>query len=1014
MKILKFKTQIILVIVIIFCTCPSFAQQTYYNISPSSINDNITDLYNKKQFSLLKQMSENVPEYFYSTQADFAYYKAYSAYMLHNNDATSLLIRYIDDYPLHVNVNIAKFFIGNNYFWSKNYKKAIDNFNQVENDRLTDSMRAELYFRRGYSYFSTQQYNEAMLDFTNVMKYDIWFVPYAQYYIGYINYLNNNYHVALQDFKKIAKLTDDSLFLSYSNYNILYLEYLTDQLDSVIMHGEKILPTATDKYKSEIQRLLAQVYWYKKDVNKAKFYLNSYFEMNHYAISRDDNYLMGYLCYTTNDYKCAIEYLEKVLTTKDTLYQNAAYHLGLAYINTGQKNFAQKAFYDAYSLNFDTLITEDALFNYAKLSYELDNDPYNIAISALQKYIEEYPKSIRKNEAQELILNLLMISSNYQRVIDIIEQLPRKNLTIENMYQRACLNQALLDFKDRQYNKSIINLNKAINYGTDRQIKAKAIFWKGEAFYTLGKYDSSLVNFQTFINYGPSKNLPEYNKGYYNLGYSYLMNNKYSLAADAFRQFIAVADNEPVNIKFDAYLRYADALFLNKNIDEAAKMYKKVIDDYPLKADYAYLSYAKIFGIKGQLKEKIKYLDLLITNFPNSSYVPEALYEKGLSQELIDEVDAIKTYKLIYTKYPDHPLANKAMLKEALILRNQKEFDEAIALLQQLIVKYKNSESEKDAWIALRETYTDADRINEFFSFAQSYGKTISSGEQEEMLYNTAENKFMTTDYQGAIAAFNQYLQNFPDGSFSINAHFYRGEANYALGNFDNALQDYLYVSNTNSRFTESSLFKAARIYYNRNEYEACIPLYEKLLQISQVKINKIEAMRNLLKAYEYINNYDKVIEIADNILNSPDMDENDKLQANITKARIYFQTNNVSECAQICKNISKNKSEIGAEATYYLAYIDYMNGNLNDAEQKIFSMVENFAAYEDWIARGFILLSDVYLGRGDLYQAKATLEHLINNYKGDQAIINNAKDKYDNLVEIDVAIDEENSNQGE
>jgi len=41
-----------------------------------------------------------------------------------------------------------------------------------------------------------------MLDFSNVMKYDIWFVPYAQYYIGYINYLNNNYHVALQSSKK--------------------------------------------------------------------------------------------------------------------------------------------------------------------------------------------------------------------------------------------------------------------------------------------------------------------------------------------------------------------------------------------------------------------------------------------------------------------------------------------------------------------------------------------------------------------------------------------------------------------------------------------------------------------------------------------------------------------------------------------------------------------------------------------------------------------------------------------
>jgi tetratricopeptide (TPR) repeat protein len=202
MKILKFKIQLILSLVIIFYTYQSFAQQTYYFISPISTNNEITDLYNKKQFSLLKQMSVNVPDNLYSTKADYAYYKAYSSYMLHNNDASSLLIEYIDKYPLHVNVNLAKFFIGNNYFWSKNYNKSIDYYNEVENDKLSDSLRAELYFRRGYSYFSTQQYNEAMLDFTNVMKYDIWFVPYAQYYIGYINYLNNNYHVALQEFKK--------------------------------------------------------------------------------------------------------------------------------------------------------------------------------------------------------------------------------------------------------------------------------------------------------------------------------------------------------------------------------------------------------------------------------------------------------------------------------------------------------------------------------------------------------------------------------------------------------------------------------------------------------------------------------------------------------------------------------------------------------------------------------------------------------------------------------------------
>lgn len=63
------------------------------------------------------------------------------------------------------------------------------------------------------------------------------------------------------------------------------------------------------------------------------------------------------------------------------------------------------------------------------------------------------------------------------------------------------------------------------------------------------------------------------------------------------------------------------------------------------------------------------------------------------------------------------------MLKEALILRNQKEYDKAIQVLEELIIKYKNSESERDAWIALRETYTDADRINEFLHLLRNMVK---------------------------------------------------------------------------------------------------------------------------------------------------------------------------------------------------------------------------------------------------------------------------------------------------
>ena len=56
-----------------------------------------------------------------------------------------------------------------------------------------------------------------------------------------------------------------------------------------------------------------------------------------------------------------------------------------------------KKFYD---LNKDPNVTEDALFNYAKLAYELSFDPYNEAIIALRDYLKAFPDSPRHDEAQ--------------------------------------------------------------------------------------------------------------------------------------------------------------------------------------------------------------------------------------------------------------------------------------------------------------------------------------------------------------------------------------------------------------------------------------------------------------------------------------------------------------------------------------------------------------------------------------------------------------------------------------
>ena len=58
------------------------------------------------------------------------------------------------------------------------------------------------------------------------------------------------------------------------------------------------------------------------------------------------------------------------------------------------------------------------------------------------------------------------------------------------------------------------------------------------------------------------------------------------------------------------------------------------------------------------------------------------------------------------------------------------------------------------------------------------------------------------------------------------------------------------------------------------------------------------------------------------------------------------------------------------------------------------------------YIAKSFILLSDIYLSRGDKFQAKATLESIIDNYDGEELILF-AKKKREEIIESEIKQDQ-------
>ena len=82
----------------------------------------------------------------------------------------------------------------------------------------------------------------------------------------------------------------------------------------------------------------------------------------------------------------------------------------------------------------------------------------------------------------------------------------------------------------------------------------------------------------------------------------------------------------------------------------------------------------------------------------------------------------------------------------------------------------------------------------------------------------------------------------------------------------------------------------------------------------------------------------------------------------------------------------------------------------MGQAENTIYQLANDFTA-DNWIAKGFILLSDIYRQKGNHFQAKATLESIIENYEGEELLIV-ARKKFEAILQkeiSDIASIEEN-----
>jgi len=911
------------------------------------------------------------------------YYAALCAIELFHKDAEFLLTQFISLYPESPLVKMAWFHLGKFYFRDKKYKKAIEWLERVETELLTDEEQAEFYFKRGYSYFKIDNYDRALPDFAEVKKGESAFAGTATYYYAHIQYQNGGYESALENFMLLEK---DPIFSPVVPFYISQIYYLQRKFDQLILYAIPVLDSTSSKRRPEIARLIGESYYNTNRYAEALPYLERYRDEGKGNRTRDDEYQLGFCYFKLGKHAEAIPCFEKASGNQDIIGQSAWYHLGWCQLQTNQKKFARNAWAEASKLNFDILIKEEALFDYAKLSYELGYDPYDEAVRALQDYINAYPESDRMDEAYTFLASIYATTKNYRVAIQSIDRIKKKTPAIQTAFQRVTYFRGIELLNDKQYDESIAHFEKSLTYPDNKELASMAKYWKGEAYYRKGDFANAVKSYQEFVFTPGSFNLKGFNKVNYHLGYAYLKQKDYPNAIIWFRKYVASPDYSDPRLAADAHVRTADCFFVTKNYTSAIEFYDKGITLAARDADYALFQKGLAQGVIEKFDQKIATMARIQTDFPSSPYADDAKYETARAYQILGrEAEAYATYDGVLLNYPKSNLVAASTVQMGLIRYNQRKDDEAIALYKRVVEQYPGTEEARDAQLGIKRIYVDDGRATEYASFVNEAGlENISASELDSTAWEAAENSYLKGNCEKAITQLGGYLRDFPNGSFRLSALGFKSDCEVREKRIDEAVKTYeQIIALPRNRYSAEAYLVLGINSRQKEDFQQAIIYFSELEKIAENPDQTQQAVINLMRLHTKLNHAENADIYARKTLELPKPGDEAKNEARIIIGRNYLNAGKDDLALDEFNKLKRLNSEAGAEARYSIAQIFHNKGDYKKCEKAIFDLIEEIASYDYWLTRSFILLADNYLKLGNVFQAERTLQSIIDNHEG-------------------------------
>ena len=419
-----------------------------------------------------------------------------------------------------------------------------------------------------------------------------------------------------------------------------------------------------------------------------------------------------------------------------------------------------------------------------------------------------------------------------------------------------------------------------------------AIFWLAESEYRQKNYVEAIGYYKQVINDFPNSIFRD--RAAYGLGWAHTRNNDPKSAVEAF----ALVSKKDISLWIDANFKRAFLMVkFNMNRDRLIRVYEELLKQDRLKDQQKFEAHLQI-GIakfnKSIFAQAIPHFNKALELAGENKKQAILFYLAESNFRLKNFADAGSDYAKVIALNPNNNLGQKAAYSMAWCQIKLGKPEAA----KELFRKQANNPGSivrSDSVKNLIELLMNQHQYEKAIEWSEKALKFVDEPLKSQLSYTRALALSRTAEYKESLAAFNEFIKDYPNHLKAPEAKYQAGLVNIALNRFKKAIELFsvLDSEDTEPTLREKAIYRIGECYFNLGNVKDAGDNFNKVIKIFPQGNAKYDALYQIGELAYLQNRYSNALLAFDAI---SDSDSELKAQATFRAGEVLMKAERYHE----------------------------------------------------------------------------------------------------------------------